>query len=150
VELVVTIFLLTLFAAIAFPILWSSAKANVAHSLETAAQRARLSVATVLPRLTEEIRLPYWQNPKKVFQSSGNELKVLYRNGQESEFLILRKEGGSRLSLVTSDASFSIDNLPGLAIDWWKKEDRIVGFTLHWRQGTETAEFHASWGSFLL
>jgi hypothetical protein len=54
------------------------------------------------------------------------------------------------LSLVTPEASFFIDNLPGLAVDWWKKDKKIVGFTVQWRQGKETMEFHASWGSFIL
>jgi hypothetical protein len=150
VELVVTILLLVLFAAIAFPILWSSARANTAHSVETAAQRARLSVATLLPRLTEEVRPPYWENQGKVFQDSANEWKAFYRNGKESDFLIVRKEGESRLRLVTSDTSFLLDNLPELSVDWWKKKERIVGITVQWKQGVRTVEFHAAWGSFLL
>jgi hypothetical protein len=150
VELVVTIFLLTAFAALVFTIFWGTSKVTAAHAVDNASQRARLSLATVLPRLTEEIRPPYWGNPGKVFQESGTEWKVLYRNGKVDDFLTLKKEGESRLSLVTADATLSIDNLPDLTVDWWKKDKEIVGFTVQWRQGKETMEFHASWGSFIL
>ena|GEM_PF-3531601 len=150
VELVVTIFLLTAFAALVFPIFWGTNKATAAHAVDNAAQRARLSLATLLPRLTEEVRPPYWENPGKVFQESGTEWKAFYRNGSVNDFLTLRKESESRLSLVTPEATLSIDNLPGLAVDWWKKDKEIVGFTVQWQQGRETMEFHASWGSFIL
>jgi len=150
VELVVTIFLLTAFAALVFPIFWGTSKATAAHAVDNAAQRAKLSLATLLPRLTEEVRPPYWENPDKVFQESGTEWKALYHNGKVDDFLTLRKEGESRLSLVTPEATLSIDNLPGLAVDWWKKDKEIVGFTVQWQQGRETMEFHASWGSFIL
>ena len=150
VELVVTIFLLTAFAALVFPVFWGTSKATAAHAVDNAAQRARLSLATILPRLTEEVRPPYWENPDKVFRETGTEWRALYRNGRDDDFLTLKKESESRLSLVTPGAVFSIDNLPGLTVDWWKKDKKIVGFTVQWRQGRETMEFHASWGSFIL
>ena len=150
VELVVTIFLLTVFAALAFPVFWGASKANTSHSITAAAQRARLSLSTILPRLCEEVRPPYWTNPDKVFQSSGTEWKVYYRNGKDSDFLILRKESESRLSLATSDSNVSIDNLNGLAVDWWKQDKRIIGFRIQWLQDNQTMEFHAAWGSFIL
>ncbi len=150
VELVVTMFLLVLFASLAFPIFWSSAKATTSHSLDITAQRAKLTLATVLPRFSEQVRPPYWGNPDTVFQSSGSEWKAFYRNGDATDFLLLRKESESRLSLVTSDATVAIDNLPGLSVDWWIKDKRILGFTVHWQHHNEIQEFHAAWGSFIL
>lgn len=150
VELVVTMFLLTVFAALAFPVFWGASKAKTSHSITAAAQRTRLSLSTILPRLCEEVRVPYWANRDKVFQSSGTEWKVYYRNGKDSDFLILRKESESRLGLVTSETNISIDNLNGLAVDWWKQEKRIIGFKVQWQQNNQTMEFHASWGSFIL
>jgi hypothetical protein len=150
VELVVTIFLLTVFAALIFPVFWSTSRATTAHAMFNAVQRSKLSLATVLPRLTDEVRPPYWVSQEKVFLKAGTEWRALYRNGRADDFLVLRKEGDSRLSLVTSEGTLSIDNLPGLSIDWWEKNKRIIGVTVQWRQGTETMEFHASWGSFIL
>jgi hypothetical protein len=89
IELVVTIFLLTVFAALVFPIYWGTSKATAAHAIDNAAQRARLSLATILPRLTEDVRPPYWENPEKVFQESGTEWKAFYRNGMPNDFLTL-------------------------------------------------------------
>lgn len=150
VELVVTMLLLVLFASLAFPIFWSSAKASASQSVENAAQAARLSLASKLPRLAEEVRPPYWENPDKVFQGSANELKAFYFDGKDDGYLALRKESESRLSMTTSELTLSIDNLPGLALDWWKKDKRIIGFTVQWLQNDKIMEFHASCGSFLL
>ena len=150
VELVVTIFLLSAFAATAFPLFWGASKASASHSVSNAERRADLSVAMILPRFCDEVRPPYWANPDKVFQSAGNDLKAFYYNGKKEDFLILRKENDTRLALVTSDASVSIDNLSDLNVDWWTKEKKIVGVTVTWRRNGQTMEFHASWGSFIL
>lgn len=150
VELVVTIFLLTVFAALVFPVFWSMSKASTSHAVENAAQQSKLTLVTILPRLAEEVRPPYWASQEKVFQQSGSECKVLYRNGKADDFLIFRKESDSSLSLVTTEETLSIDNLPGVTVDWWEKDERIVGVTVQWRQGRETVEFHAAWGSFIL
>jgi hypothetical protein len=150
IELVVTMLLLVLFAALAFPLYWSTNKATAAHEISDAAQRSRLSLVTFLPRLTNDVRPPYWENPDKVFSSSGDELTAQFYGGNKDESLKLRKESDSRLSLTTPSLTLSIDNLPGVAIDWWKKEDRIVGFTVSWRQGSDKEQFHAAWGSFTL
>jgi hypothetical protein len=151
VELAVTMFLLILFASLAFPIFWGTAKADTAHAVESAAQAARLSLAAYLPRLAEEVRPPYWENPEKVFQGSGGtELKAFYRDGAADGTLVFRKEGDARLAIVSSDSTLFIDNLPDLALDWWKKDDRIIGVTVQWKQQEKIMEFHASWGSFIL
>ena len=142
--------LLVLFASLAFPIFWSSAKASASQSIENSAQAARLSLAAKLPALAEEVRPPYWENPDRVFQGSANELKALYFDGKGDGYLTLRKESDTRLSLATPDLQISIDNLPGLALDWWKKDTRIIGVTVQWLQKGTTMEFHVAWGSFLL
>lgn len=149
-ELVVTMFLLVLFASFAFPLIWGTTRATAAHDLENAALRSKLSLVTLLPRLTEEVRPPYWENPEKLFVNAANEYKVEYGEGESAHSLIIRKESDARLSLATRESGFTIDNLPGLGLDWWKKDERIIGITVRWRQGDETAEFHSAWGSFPL
>jgi hypothetical protein len=139
-----------LFASLAFPIFWSTSKAATSHTLDITAQRATLLLATTLPRLSDEVRPPYWENPATVFQSSGSQWKAFYRNGSATDFLLLRKDSDSRLSLVTPDAVVTIDNLPGLSVEWWEKDSRILGFTVCWRHQNELRTFHASWGAFLL
>jgi hypothetical protein len=149
-ELVVTIFLLVLFSSIVFSVLWSATKAAAAHALENAAQQSRLSLVSMLPRFTEEVLPPYWENPDRVFASEGDEYRAAYDKGRGDKFLVSRKESSTRLSIATSEASMSIDNLPELALGWWKKDGRTIGMTIKWRQGSEPMEFHASWGSFTL
>jgi hypothetical protein len=149
-ELVVTMFLLVLFASIAFPILWSTTKATAAHALGNVAQQSRLSLVSMLPRFTEEVLPPYWENPGKVFACEGSEYKIAYLDGDRDGFLVLRKEGESRLSIATPKTILFIGNLPELALDWWKKDGRTIGITVKWRQGTDAMEFHSSWGSFTL
>ena len=149
VELIVTIFLLTAFSSLAFTLFWTSTKADMAHNALTAAQQARQAMAIYLHRLTEEIRIPYWANPDKVFQDQGSEWKVFYLNGDPDDFLILRLHE-SGLDLVSKDSSLSINNLPNLSLDWWKKDGRIIGVLVHWLQGTETVAFHAAWGAQVL
>jgi hypothetical protein len=149
-ELVVTMFLLVLFSSIIFSVLWSATKATAAHDLDNAAQQSRLSLVSMLPRFTEEILPPYWENPDKVFVSDGDEYRAAYDKGQGDSFLVVRKESATRLSIATSDASLSIGNLPELALGWWRKDGRTIGITISWRRGSETTEFHASWGSFTL
>ena len=85
-----------------------------------------------------------------MFQGSANELKAFYFDGKDDGYLALRKESESRLSMTTSELTLSIDNLPGLALDWWKKDKRIIGFTVQWLQNDKIMEFHAACGSFLL
>ncbi len=150
VELVVTIFLLVAFAALVFPIYWGTHPASAASGLENAAQRSELSLATVLPRLCAEIQPPYWANPQTAFQKSGSECRALFLDGKQDGYLAVRKDTDSRLSLVTADLTVSIDNLPGVTVDWWEKDKRIIGITIQWRRGADTMEFHAAWGSFTL
>jgi hypothetical protein len=150
VELVVTMFLLVLFASLASPLLWGTTKAAAAHDLENAVLQSKLRLVTLLPRLTEELRPPYWENPEKLYVNAGNEYKVEYGEGALALSLIMRKESDSRLSLATRESYFTIDNLPGIGLDRWKKDERIIGITVRWRQGGETAEFHSAWGSFPL
>jgi len=150
VELVVTMLLLSIFAVMAFPVFWGASKASTSHSVTAAAQRAKLSLATVLPRFCDEVRPPYWEKADKVFQASGSEWKAFYYEGKESDFLIIRKAGASRLDLVTPEVTVSLDNLKEVSVDWWKQEKRVIGLKVQWRQGNQVMEFHASWGSFIL
>ncbi len=150
VELVVTIFLLAAFSSLLFTIFWATTKADVSHSALTASQESQLSVAAFLPRLTEEIHPPYWAGTDKVFQNQGSDWKVFYRNGEDANFLIVRKQSDSRLELITPDSSLSIGNLAGLSIDWWKKDGRIIGLSVQWHQGNDTVVFHSAWGSLVL
>jgi hypothetical protein len=150
VELLATMLLLVLFASLAFPLLRGATRAGAAHDAENAVLQSRLSLATLLPRLTEEVRPPYWENPEKVFAGAGDEYRVAYGEGEGAFSLILRKDGDSRLILATSNADFMIDELPGLDLDWWKEGERIIGIRIRWRQDGETAEFHAAWASFPL
>ncbi len=150
VELVVTIFLLSAFAAVVFPIFWSASKASAASNAESAAQRSELSLVTVLTRLCAEVHPPYWADPQQVFLESGSELKALYRDGRKDDFLAVQKEGDSRLSLATAEVTVQIDNLPGLSVGWWEKDKRIIGITVQWQRGSEVREFHAAWGAFPL
>ncbi len=149
VELVVTIFLLAAFSSLVFTLFWATTKADVAHTTVTAFQQARLLVAAYVPKLTDEIHPPYWVNQDRAFQNQGTDWKVFYRQGDPANFLIFRKKSDSRLDLVTPDSTLSIDNLPGLVLDWWKKDGRIIGVTVQW-QGKETTVFHAAWGSLVL
>jgi len=150
VELVATMLLLTLFAILGFSLYWGSAKASASQAMNNAVLQAKLSLATYLPRLAAEVRPPYWLSPDAVFQSSGNEWKASYLNGDRDDSLILRTDGPSRLSLITPRMSMTIDNLPDLAVDWWQKDGRIIGVTVHWRQGDGAVDFHAAWGTFIL
>ena len=150
VELVVTIFLLVAFASLVFPLFWGSGRANASAAVENAAQRAELTLASVLPPLCEEVHPPYWARQESVFQASGTEWKALYYNGKEDEFLVVKKDGDSRLTLVTGDRTLSIGNLPGLSVDWWEKDKRIIGITVQWHRGSRTRQFHAAWGSLAL
>jgi len=150
VELIATLLLLSLFAVLGFSLYWSTAKATAAEAVDDASQRAKLALATLLPRLSGEVRVPYWENPDAVFHNSGSEWKVDYLGGVQSDSLILRIEDGSNLRISTSQFDSSIDGLPSLAVDWWKKDGRIIGFTIQWLQGGEERAFHASWGALLL
>jgi len=150
VELVVTIFLLVAFASLVFPLFWGSGRANAAAAVENAAQRAELTMASVLPPLCEQVRPPYWVRQESAFQASGTEWKAHYCNGREDESLVVKKEGDSRLTLVTGDRTLSIGNLPGLSVDWWEKDKRIIGITIRWHRGPRTRQFHAAWGSLAL
>ncbi len=150
VEMVVTIFLLVAFAGLVLPLFWGSSRANAAAVVENAAQRSELTLASVLPRLCSEVRPPYWARQERVFQASGNEWKARFVNGREEGCLVVKREGDSRLSLATEDRTLSIGNLPGLAVDWWEKDERIIGITVQWRRGAELREFHAAWGAFAL
>jgi hypothetical protein len=150
VELVVTMFLLVLFASLAFPLFWGATKASTAQALENTAQQSRLTLVSLLPRLSAEVLPPYWENPAEGFAISGAEYRADYFDGEGGSFLVLRKEGEARLVLATPKASFSIDNLPGLALDWWKKDGRTIGFMVTWRQGAKAMEFRSAWGSFPL
>ncbi len=150
VELTVTVFLLSVFAALAFPIFWGAMKSSTSHSDKTATQRAALTLSVVLPKLCEEVRPPYWESTDKVFLSSGTEWRARYWNGKEADYLILQKENDSRLRLMTPESSISIDHLNGLEIDWWKQEKRIIGFKVRWQNDNKTVGFHASWGSLIL
>jgi hypothetical protein len=150
VELIVTMLLLVLFAVLAFPLYWSASKAGAAHGIDNAAQRARLTLASVLPRLTEDVRPPYWENQEKIFSSSGGELSACFYGGKKDDRLILRKAGDSRLSMTTPSMTLSIDDLKGLGLDWWTVDGRIVGLTVSWTRGSETMRFRAAWGAFTL
>ena len=150
VELVVTMFLLAAFSSLVFTLFWGTSKASAAHGSETAAEQSKLSLATYLPRLTEEVHPPYWANPDKVFENQGNDWKVYYRDGEDANFLIIRKKGDTQLDLVTPDATLSIKNLTGLSVDWWKKNDRIIGISVKWLEAKTPNEFHAAWGSLVL
>ncbi len=150
VELVVTIFLLVVFAGLIFPLFWGSGRANAAAAVSNAAQRSELTLASVLPPLCDQVRPPYWARQESTFEVSGTEWKAGYYNGKKDGWLVVRRDGNSRLSLVTADRTVSIDNLPGLSVDWWEKDKRIIGITVQWRRGSETRQFHAAWGSLAL
>lgn len=146
VELVVTLFLLATFSILVFTLLWATSKASAAQGAESASEQSKLALATFLPRLTEQVHPPYWAREDKTFENTGNDWKAFFRDGQDSNFLILRKQGNTQLDLVTPDSTISIKNLPELVIQWWKKNDRIIGVSVKWANN----EFHAAWGSFLL
>jgi hypothetical protein len=149
-ELVVTIVLLVLFASIAFSLYWGAHKAAVSQELGNAEQRARLRVATVLPRMTEKVQPPYWASSSDIFTSDGEALKAFFFDGKKDSFLELRSENNSRLVIQTDGSRIAIDDLPGLKIAWWEKDERIVGYRISWQSGSQAREFHAAWGAFIL
>jgi hypothetical protein len=149
-ELVVTMLLLSLFASLAFPLYWSANKAAAEQGMSNAAQAATLTLVTLLPSLTEEVRPPYWIGQDRLIEGSTSEWRVAYYRGDKDSLLVLRTEGESRLRLTAGGDAIVIDNLCGLRVDWWKKGERTIGFTVSWRRGAETQEFHAAFGGLPL
>lgn len=150
VEAVVTMLLLALFAALAFPLYWSASKASAAQGLETAARRSELVLATALPRFTEAVRIPYWSKPESAFSESGSECSAAFYGGDSEARLALRKDGPSRLRITSPEGSLAIDGLPELGLAWWKKGERTIGITVSWSRGSERVELRSAWGSFPL
>jgi hypothetical protein len=151
IELVLMMLLIVLFAALAFPLYWSANKATLSLEANNALERSALTLATILPRLTAEIRPPYWESPDHIFASSGDALSVRFFGGSKDGVLNFRKDGDSRLVITTPTGSFAIGNLQGLSLGWWKTDDdRIVGIVAEWAQGRKKVQFHAAWGSYSL
>ena len=150
IELVVTIFLLAAIATLAFSLYWSASKASAANEIENAALRARLTLVTMLPRATSSIRPPYWGDPERIFTSSGGSLSADYFDGAKGSLLVIKRLNDSGIAIVSPDLEIGIGDLPGVSIDWWKNEGRIIGVVVGWRQGKKTNFFHAAWGAFVL
>jgi len=147
VEAIVTILLLLVFSALSFPILYGNGKALTAHAVTDSALESRLLLLTQLSQFTGRVKIPYWVNAKKPFEQSGDTWQVSYWDGNDQESLALSKRGGG-LVLKSPQSTLTIQHLPNLKLDWWTKDDRILGYTVQWSDGPQTTVFHAAWGAF--
>lgn len=145
VEVVVTISLLLLFAALAYPLLLTVTKGYASHHTANDALEAHLSVTTRLAALTAQVAVPYWESPADAYTQQGSTWTVKYWHGEPDQTLVLSQESPGRLKLTAGGGTLLFDHLPPVSIDWWKKDGRILGWQIQW-PGTKM--FHAAWGSF--
>jgi len=147
VEVLVTMSLLLLFAALAYPVLYGVTKGYQAHRSANSALEARLSLTTRLAKLSSEILPPYWENMDSVFLHDGASWTARYWQGDPDKALVLSFDAPGRLRIVTPDGTLIFDHLPAIIVDWWKKDGRILGWQLQWQQDAPT--FHTAWGTQL-
>jgi hypothetical protein len=146
VEVLVTISLLLLFAALSYPQFYSLIKGFTTHHAANSALEARLGLITRLTRLSAEVRPPYWENPGTVFQRDGTTWTVQYWRGDHDKTLVLSADAPDHLKATTPDGALEFNHVPPVTIDWWKKNDRIIGWQLQWQDGSPP--FHLAWGAF--
>jgi Tfp pilus assembly protein FimT len=146
VEVIVTMALLLLFVALAYPFFYGIAKGYATHQTANAALESRLALTTRLAALARQVSLPYWENPDTVFVAQGTSWTVRYWQGDPDKTLVLAQESPGRLKVSTADGTLLFDHLPPLTVDWWKKDGRIVGWQVIW---PEAKPFHIAWGSFI-
>ena len=147
VEAVVTMALLLLFAALAYPIFYSMTKGYATHHAANDALESKLALTTRLAAMAAQVAPPYWENPDTVFTREGSSWTVKYWQGDQDKTLVLTQESPSRLELSSDTGTMLFDHLSPLAVDWWKKDGRILGWQVTWPDGSKP--FHVAWGSFL-
>ena len=150
VEVIVTIILLVLFAGLVFPLYWGTTHADMAHETRAASQQAVLTLLAALPQFTENVQPPYWADPEKFSQRDDQEWKINFWKGKAKKYLVFKKLDDDTLLIRTPNSQFKIPSLPNLTLSWWKKENRVIGFTVVWEENGHTQSLHAPWGGELL
>jgi len=148
-EALVTIGLLILFTAFAGSVFYQGQRLSLQLERHDRLIQEKISLATRLPALCQEIQPPEWISQEQVFSQTADGLEVKYWHSDPALVLSFEVRDGC-LKVKTPEGNWIWKTLAPLSVEFWKSSDRILGLVVQWTERAEKRTLYLSWGGHVL
>lgn len=149
-ELIATILVLTLFSAAVFALYWSETRMAGTLGKSLSSEEGELALARTLPGIAARVRVPLWGNSRSVFTREGERLRVAYWDGSRDAAILIGPDDRGIFRIEGPGLDMTIGSLGRVAVDFWRKEGRIIGCEVEWIHDGRTRRLRAAWGALPL